>query len=95
MVITVKDGEKLDGGKLEYAVVTARMWDGFTVTTADGDPAVFAILDEAGRVVESGPYLARHLWEIAVLSYRCYLIREKALKVWSEPSGRFEERGDP
>ncbi|WP_233854304.1 hypothetical protein [Paraburkholderia sp. HD33-4] len=89
---TAKGGEKLDGGVLEHAVIAAQGWEGFTITTDDGHPATLAVVDERGQIIESGPELVSELWAVAVMSYRRFLIKEKALKVWSEPSGLFEER---
>ncbi len=66
----VREAEKLGSPKLQRAVVTAHAWDGFTIATEDGRPATLAVLDEAGRIVESGPALVAELWSVAVVAYR-------------------------
>lgn len=94
MVIT-NNGEKLDSGKLEHAVITAHAWEGFSVATEDGHPATLAVLNEAGRVVESGPALVAELWDVAVLSYLRFLKGEQAVTVCSCPSGLYGKRDEP
>ena len=92
---TVANEEQIDTAKLEHSVIRAHAWDGFTITTADGHPATLAVVDDAGRIVEIGPTLVAELWDVAVLSYRRFLIGEKALTVCSTPAGLFQECNDP
>ncbi|GJH25802.1 MULTISPECIES: hypothetical protein [Caballeronia] len=84
--------EQIDRARLEHSVISARAWEGFTITTEDGRPATLAVVDDAGHIVESGPELVDELWDVAVLSYRRFLVGETALHVWSSPSGLFQEK---
>jgi hypothetical protein len=84
----------LDGKALSHSVITAVAWQGYTVTTEDGRPATLAVVDEAGCVVESGPEVIKAAWEVAVMSYRRFLIGEGALRIYSKPTGLFQDE-DP
>jgi hypothetical protein len=79
---------------LTASQITAILWEGLTVQTADGRPATLAIIDENGKVVESGQAVLREAWNVAVLSYRRFLIGERALRVYSSPIGIFHEDDD-
>lgn len=76
---------------LKHSVVSAMTWERFTVATEDGKPAMIAIIDEDGRVLDSGPQVAQELHDLAVLAYRRYLFGEGYLRVSSTPRGLFEE----
>ena len=81
-------------GTLARSVISAIAWQGFTITTADGRPATLAVIDDAGVIVEYGPSVTREVWSVAVLSYRRFLKGEGCLRVYSSPTGRFQEERD-
>jgi hypothetical protein len=60
----------------------------------DGRPATLAVVDEAGHVIESGPWLVNEVWRTDIPAYRRLLIGEKVPTVISAPSGLFQERED-
>lgn len=74
-------------GALEHAVMSAVIFEGLRVQTADGRPAKLAIIDEAGNVVECGDAVAQEAWNVASASYRNYLIGNGHLRVQTKPPG--------
>jgi hypothetical protein len=76
---------------LTLSVISAVLWEGLTVQTEDGRPATLAVVDADGKVVESGQAVLREAWNVAVLSYRRFLIGEGALRVYSSPAGIFHD----
>ncbi|MFX1766160.1 hypothetical protein PWP93_26940 [Paraburkholderia sp. A1RI-2L] len=84
------DTQAIDGARLHHAVISASGWEGLAVTTVDGRTATLAVVDETGRVIESGPELVSEIWTVAVMAYRSLLADEHTLTVWSSPSGLFQ-----
>ncbi|WP_321941685.1 MULTISPECIES: hypothetical protein [Paraburkholderia] len=76
---------------LKRSIISARAWDRYTFQTARGQPATLAIVDLDGNVLDSGPDVAREIWDIAILAYRQYLRGEGYLRTISSPSGLFQE----
>lgn len=79
------------GPVLKRSIVSARAWDRYTFQTKRGLPATLAIVDEEGNVLDSGPEVAREIWDVAILAYRRYLRGEGYLRVISSPDGLFQE----
>jgi hypothetical protein len=82
-------------GALVNSIISAVGWQGLTITTAEGKPAMLAVVDEHGRIVECGPDVAREAWHVAVLSYRRFLIGEGCLRVYSSPTGIYQDERAP
>jgi hypothetical protein len=76
-----------DTPALTRSVISAVAFDGLRIQTADGKPATLAIVDQDGRIVESGDAVLEEAWNVAILSYRRFLIGEGALRVYSGPQG--------
>jgi hypothetical protein len=74
---------------LDHAVVTAHAWEGFTIAMPDGRSVTLAVIDDTGRVLESGPVLVNELWLVAIMAYRRFLVGEKAVTACSSPEGLF------
>lgn len=69
---------------LEHAVATATAHQGITITTADGRPAELAIVAD-GQVIESGPHVARILWQIARTTFTNFMRGQGFMVVASAP----------
>ncbi|WP_321914788.1 hypothetical protein [Paraburkholderia sp. J11-2] len=65
--------------------MSAVSYQGFTLTTPDGEPAQLAVVDKDGRVIEAGPEVARAAWDVAIESYRNFLRGAGHLRVLSKP----------
>jgi len=74
-------------GTLEHAQLSAVIFEGLQVQTADGRPARLAILDEAGNVIECGDQVAEEAWNVAIASYKNFLRGNGHLRVQTEPPG--------
>lgn len=89
----IKD-DPTSGPVLKRSIVSARAWDRYTFQTKRGLPATLAIVDEEGNVLDSGPEVAREIWDIAILAYRRYLKGEPFRQIVSSPDGLFQESGN-
>jgi hypothetical protein len=76
---------------LHHSIVAARNWERFTITDEGGRPATLAIIDERGKVLDSGPEVAQEVWELAVLAYQKYLVGEGHMRVITGPDGLTEQ----
>ncbi|KGD42089.1 putative gp52 [Burkholderia pseudomallei MSHR7343] len=65
--------------------ISAISYKGLSVTTATGEPATLAVIDRDGNVVEAGPKVARAAWDVAIRSYRNFLMGTGHLRVLSKP----------
>lgn len=70
-------------GTLGAAQISAVIHQGLTVTAKDGRAARLAIIDEDGSVIEAGPAVAREAFNVAIASYKNFLIGEGHLRVFS------------
>jgi hypothetical protein len=68
--------------------MSAVSYQGLTIKTAAGDPATLAVLDKDGNIIEAGPDVARLVWDIAITSYRNFLMGAGYLRVLSKPPER-------
>lgn len=78
-------------GRLTTATISGSAFHGYELRTADGKPATLAVVDENGRIVESGPQVAEEAWVVAVLAYQRFLEGEGRLRVVSAP-GRLQRK---
>ncbi|MFP4891265.1 hypothetical protein [Paraburkholderia sp. EG304] len=92
--MTKKDSASVDpsGPVLKHSIVTALMWERYTIQAADGRPATLAIIDEDGAVLDAGPEVAQEIWDLAILAYRQYLVGEGVLRIYSTPEGLLQDR---
>ncbi|MFT0167545.1 hypothetical protein ACLKMY_00755 [Paraburkholderia mimosarum] len=79
---------------LKHSTVSAVSWERYTITDEKGQPATLAILDKDGRVLDIGPEVAQEIWDLAVLSYRRYLVGEGYLRIYSTPEGLYQDTVD-
>nr|WP_080424148.1 hypothetical protein [Burkholderia ubonensis] len=66
--------------------ISAVSYKGLSVTTASGEPARLAVVDQHGNVVDAGPEVARAAWDVAIRSYRNFLMGTGHLRVLSKPT---------
>ena len=76
---------------LQAAQISAVIHRGLSVQTRDGRPARLAIIDADGQVIEAGPAVAREAWNVAIASYRNFLIGQGHLLVRSGPVAQVGE----
>ncbi|MEN7431772.1 hypothetical protein VA599_13510 [Chromobacterium sp. TRC.1.1.SA] len=74
-------------GSLEKADMSAVIFEGLTVKTAEGKPAQLAIVDVDGNVIEMGNQVAMEAWNVAISSYKNFLIGEGHIRVQTSPPG--------
>ncbi|MGF6936954.1 hypothetical protein OKW41_006116 [Paraburkholderia sp. UCT70] len=70
---------------LQNSVISAISYAGFHVTTVNGEPAMLAIVDKDGNVIDSGAGVAIAAWNVAINSYRGFLKGSGHLRVHSGP----------
>lgn len=78
--------EDPETGTLKNCTISAVAHEGLSVTTRDGEPGIFAILDKNGNVIERGPAVAAEAWNVAVASYRNFLKGQGWLRVRTQPA---------
>lgn len=64
--------------------ISAISFEGLSAITADGKPAKFAIVDEDGKVIASGPEVAEAAWRTSVNAYREFLMGQGHLRVYTK-----------
>lgn len=67
--------------------ISAVSFEGLTVKTNNGEPAMLAIIDKNGNVVAAGPSVAEQAWNVAIASYRNFLQGAGYMRVHSKPPG--------
>lgn len=72
---------------LKQTEISAVSFDGLQIRTADGKPARLAIIDDDGKVIEAGDDVAAAAWNVAIASYRQFMIGQGHLRVFSSPPG--------
>lgn len=71
---------------LQKATISAVSFDGLTVTTHDGRPAMLAIIDEQGEVIEAGGNVAAAAWNVSINCHSQFLTGSGHLRVFSPPA---------
>ncbi|WP_080409987.1 hypothetical protein [Burkholderia ubonensis] len=66
--------------------ISAVSYKGLSVTTASGEPATLAVVDKDGKVIDAGPEVAHAAWDVAIRSYRNFLMGMGYLRVLSKPA---------
>ena len=74
-------------GSLANVILCAYGQRGLTATTVDGKPAVLAVVDADGHIVESGRAVGDEAWNVVVHAYRLFLQGQGYLKVYATPEG--------
>jgi len=72
-------------GLLASAEISAVIHKGLTVKLPDGRTGRLAIIDDAGQVIDASPAVAREAWNVAIASYKNFLIGQGHLRVYSGP----------
>ncbi|AWG33157.1 hypothetical protein [Burkholderia cenocepacia] len=67
------------------STISAVSFQGLTIVTPDGNPATLAVVDQNGKIVEGGPSVMRAVWDVAIRSYRNFLIGNGHLRVLAKP----------
>jgi hypothetical protein len=70
---------------LANSEISAVSFEGLSIKTANGEPATLAILDKDGKIIEMGPTVAREAWNVAIASYKNFLIGTGHIRVHSKP----------
>ncbi|NIF81599.1 hypothetical protein F3J20_30230 [Paraburkholderia sp. Cy-641] len=65
--------------------ISAVSYKGLSVTTAAGQPARLAVVDSNGKVIDASEEVAKAAWDVAVQSYRNFLMGTGHLRVLSRP----------
>lgn len=68
------------------STISAVSFQGLSIVTPDGNPATLAVIDQSGNVIDAGPAVTRAVWEVAIRSYRNFLIGNGHLRVLSKPA---------
>ncbi|MBU9293047.1 hypothetical protein KTD18_15980 [Burkholderia multivorans] len=69
------------------STISAVSFQGLSIITPDGHPATLAVVDQNGKIVEAGPSVMRAVWDVAIRSYRNFLIGNGHLRVLTQPTG--------
>lgn len=77
----------IETGMLKTSVMSGFCYEGLTVKTKDGKPARLAIIDENGNVIEDGPEVANEAWNVAIATYKNFLIGKGYIRVHTSPTG--------
>lgn len=75
-------------GSLEKVVMSGKVGEGLTITTAEGKPAQLAVVDEEGRVIESGPQVAREAWNVTLATYKNFRMAQGYYRVLTGPPSK-------
>lgn len=74
-------------GALTGATISAVCFEGLSAETREGRKALFAIIDEDGKVIESGPAVAKEAWNVTLACYKNFLVGQGHLRVFAGPPG--------
>ncbi len=72
-------------GTLSSAQLSAVIHQGLTVTLPDGRAGRLAIIDAAGQVIDDTPAVAREAFNVAIASYKNFLVGKGHLRVRTGP----------
>ncbi|MCW5118621.1 hypothetical protein B7L17_011690 [Burkholderia cenocepacia] len=67
------------------STISAVSFQGLSIVTPDGNPATLAVVDQNGKIVDAGPSVMRAVWDVAIRSYRNFLIGNGHLRVLTRP----------
>lgn len=76
---------KLPTGQLRNSELSAVVHEGITAKASNGQPAIFAIIDEEGNVLDSGAAVALEAWNVMLNSWKNFLQGQGHLRVHSKP----------
>ena len=72
---------------LQSATISGVCHEGLTVKTRDGGQAYLAVVDASGNILESGPLVAREVWNVTLAVYKNFLIGKGHLRIFNAPPG--------
>lgn len=72
-------------GTLVSAQLSAVIHQGLTITLADGRSGRLAIIDADGQVIDDTPNVAREAFNVAIASYKNFLVGKGHLRVRTGP----------
>lgn len=67
------------------STISAVSFQGLSIATPDGNAATLAVVDQNGEIVDAGPSVMRAVWDVAIRSYRNFLIGSGHLRVLTQP----------
>lgn len=67
------------------STISAVSFQGLSVMTPNGEQATLAVVDKNGQIIEAGPSVMRAVWDVAIRSYRNFLIGNGHLRVLAKP----------
>ncbi|KVF71063.1 hypothetical protein WS75_23110 [Burkholderia sp. FL-7-2-10-S1-D7] len=62
-----------------------KIFQELSIVAPDGNPATLAVVDQNGETVEAGRSVMRAVWDVAIRSYRNFLIGNGHLRVLTQP----------
>nr|WP_244133869.1 hypothetical protein [Burkholderia gladioli] len=65
--------------------ISAVSFQGLSVTINSGEPGCLAVVDARGNVIDTSPEVARVAFDVAVRSYRNFLLGTGHLRVLERP----------
>ena len=74
-------------GHITKAIIDGCATTGLSISTRDGKPAMLAIIDEDGNIIESGKAVAKEVLAVGVNIYRGFLQGNGHLRVLTHPPG--------
>lgn len=74
-------------GRLQNAIIDGSATTGLSITTRNGKPAVLAIIDADGNIIESGQLVAKECLAVCVNIHRGFLQGNGHLRVLTHPPG--------
>lgn len=78
---------------LKSATISGVCFEGLSVKTHDGRPAMLAVVDGEGNILESGSQVAREAWNVTLAVYKNFLIGKGHLRIHSSPPGKVKKTG--
>lgn len=70
---------------MQPVVISAVAHEGLAVEAASGEPAFLAVVDGSGRIIESGPQVARLAYDVSVACFKNFLRGQGHLRIYREP----------
>ena len=68
------------------STISAVSYAGLSVTDPEGRPALLAVVDQSGRVIEAGADVAAAAWNVAIRSHEQFLIGMGHLRIMAGPT---------
>lgn len=72
---------------LHSATISGVCHEGLSIKTIDGKQALLAVVDTSGNILESGPVVAREVWNVTLAVYKNFLLGKGHLRIFNSPPG--------